>query len=121
MGRREFRLNCSLKYPTGKKVPVNFEVKVHVQIDDFSLEISMFVAEIVDDCLLGVNFLKIVNLENIFESVFENSVFRKKRDFDCSRVIDSSKKVSVVLKKLFEKESKNLNTDQKESSIARLF
>lgn len=63
--------------------------------------------EIVDDCLLGVDFFKTVNLKNIFESVFGNSVFRKKRDFDCSRVIDSSEKIPVVLKELFEKESKN--------------
>ena len=50
------------KYPTGETVPVNYRVFVKIELGKFSLKVPMFVADIKDDCLLGTDFLKIVNL-----------------------------------------------------------
>lgn len=63
----------NLKYPTGEDVPVEFKVKLKVQIGKISKEILMFVADIKDDCLLGVDFLRSVGLGNVFESTFNCS------------------------------------------------
>ncbi|KYN50258.1 hypothetical protein ALC62_07031 [Cyphomyrmex costatus] len=39
----------------------------------YCLKISMLVAEMDDDCILRVDFLKLFNLQNVFDSVFLNS------------------------------------------------
>lgn len=90
---------CNLRYPTGEKVSIVFKVNVEVQIVKYSKNILMFGADINDDYLLEVDFLKTVDLANIFESVFEPN---KEKGLSCSRVEDSSKKVSPVLKELYE-------------------
>lgn len=48
----------TLRYPTGERVPIICEAIAKIQIDRFSKEISVFVAEIANDCLLEINFLK---------------------------------------------------------------
>ena len=63
----------------------------------------MIVAEITDQCLLGVDFLKIVNLENVFESAFRVSGLEGK----IARIEKSSGRVPVPLKELFDNNSKN--------------
>lgn len=41
------------------------------------MKISLLVAEISDVCLLGVDFLKKVNLENVFDFAFATSELRQ--------------------------------------------
>jgi len=55
------------KYPTDEKVAVQFRVSAEIVIGKFSLEFPFLVAEISDDCILGVDFLKRVNLIKILE------------------------------------------------------
>jgi len=40
-------------------------------VRSYSVEIPLFVAEINDDCLLRVDFLKTIKLENVFDYAFE--------------------------------------------------
>ncbi|KMQ87894.1 hypothetical protein RF55_12700 [Lasius niger] len=56
----------NLRYPTGERVPVEFEVEVKVEIGRYSIVVVMLIADINDNCLLGVDFLKIINLEKVF-------------------------------------------------------
>jgi len=39
-------------------------------VDKFSLEFPLLVADIIDDCILGVDFLRKINLLGIFEFEF---------------------------------------------------
>jgi len=75
-GRLPLRNNFP-KYPTGEKVAVQFRVSAEIVIGKFSLEFLFFVAEISDDCILGVDFLKRVNLIKILEPEFEKRGFLK--------------------------------------------
>jgi len=111
--------SCCLKYPTGEEVSVHFKTKVFVELGKFSVEFIMFVADIDDDCLLGIDFLSTVRLENIFDSYFEDFDSGKERDFLCSRIRSFENKVPFFMKELFERESRNLNGDQK-NHFARL-
>lgn len=106
--------NCNLRYPTGEKVSVGPKVNVEVQIGKFNVVIPMFVAEIRDDCILGVDFLRTVNLENAFDSIFNTTEENDLKKLNCSRVEDSSTKAPSVLKELYENNSGNLNKAEKE-------
>lgn len=65
--------------------------------------------------MLGVDFLKRINLENVFDTVFSDFDSDDERDLivSCARVEVSSGKVSSILKELFVKNSENLNGTQK--------
>jgi hypothetical protein len=110
---------CKIRYPSGEKVPIEFKVEVEVQIGKYSEEIPMFVAEISDDCLLGVDFLKKINLEGIFEFAF-GSTNKEKKVQSCSRIkvspekVPSPEKDRSILKELFENNSANLDKAQKD-------
>lgn len=69
----------------------------------------MLLAEINDDCLL-IDFLKIVNLEQTFETVFGISELIK----EVARIEVSSEKVPISLKELYNENSQNLNDLEKE-------
>lgn len=72
----------------------------------------MYVADIEDECLLGVDFLKTLNLENIFKSSFIFSETEK----ICSRIEkipNSSYEVPTMLKELFMESCGNLDKLQK--------
>lgn len=76
--RRQFEINeCFLKYPTGEIVPVHFKVIVRMELGKYSLDVPMLVASISDDCILGTDFLESINLEKVFEPIFENTVLCK--------------------------------------------
>lgn len=70
----------------------------------------VFVADIVDECLLGVDFLSKVGLEEIFESVLGN--IPEKGDLielECSRIGNFETKVPHELRDLYERNSLNLD------------
>jgi len=69
--RRIINENYCLRYPTGEKIFIESKIITKIQLGNYSVEVPLFVAEINDDCLLGVDFLKIINLENVFDSSFE--------------------------------------------------
>lgn len=102
--------NKKLIYPTGERILIESRSEVEILLGKFSLKIPMIIAEISDDCILGEDFLKAVNLERIFESYFDSTFFKKKSS--CSR-INSSEEIPEKLKKLFEENSRELDSNQK--------
>ena len=110
--RIPFNSHC-LKYPTGEEVPIKFKIKVLIKLGNISKELPVFVADIGEDCLLGADFLAAVNLENIFEPIFGNPDLGKEENFVCSR-IQKFEDVPQFLKELFERETKDLNENQKD-------
>jgi len=58
--------NCKLRYPTGENVSIKFKVDTKIELGKLFIKIPMFVSEISDDCLLGVDFLRRINVSNIF-------------------------------------------------------
>lgn len=107
--------NSNLIYPIGEKVPVMFKVLVNVEIGKYHEEIPMFVANINDNCLLDIDFLKKVNLEKFFESFSGILEYKKERTLTCSYVEISSEKVSPILEKLYKENSEKLNQEQKKT------
>jgi len=60
----------NLKYPTGKRIPVKFKVKILVEVGELSMKLPVYVVDIKDDCLLGNDFLSAMNFEETFVSFF---------------------------------------------------
>jgi len=102
--------NCKLRYPTGENVSVSFKIDTEVELGKFSVRIPMFVSGISDDCLLGIDFLRRVNLNNIFESVFRDSNSFQQ----VARVEESVGRIPFSLRELFKENSKSLNEGQRE-------
>jgi len=100
--------NYSLRYPTGEKVIIKEKVFVKVRLGEYLVEIPMLVAEINDDCILGVDFLRKIHLENIFETIFS-----KQKEIQCGH-LESIFEVPSNLENLFKESSKNLNESQKQ-------
>ncbi|KAL0130244.1 hypothetical protein PUN28_002082 [Cardiocondyla obscurior] len=67
---QSLREGLRFRYPTGEDVSIRGEAKVSMKVGKFALEMSMFVAEISDDCLLGANFLRKVGFSKIFDEAF---------------------------------------------------
>jgi len=107
------------KYPTGEKVAVQFRVSAQIAVGKFSLEFPFFVAEISDDCILGVDFLKRVNLIKILEPEFGNGVLLDKETMNCSRVIFEGR-IPIFLNELLQQGSEGLEVEQKNNFISFL-
>jgi len=105
--------SCCLKYPTGEEVSVESKTKVFIELEKFLVEFTMFVANIGDDCLLGADFLSTVRLENVFDSIFEDFNSGRESNLLCSRIRSFEDEVLLFVKELFERESKDLNEDQR--------
>jgi len=109
LNKVKFKLNnCNLRYPTGEKVLIKEKVFVKVRLNKYIVKIPMLVANINDDCILGVDFLKKVHLENIFKTIFS-----EQKEIQCGH-LESLFEVPLDLKCLFEENSKNLNESQKQ-------
>jgi len=64
--KRKFDVrNCKLRYPIEENVSIEFKIDTEVELGKFSIKIPMFVSKISDDCLLGVDLLRKINLNNI--------------------------------------------------------
>ncbi|KMQ90068.1 integrase core domain protein [Lasius niger] len=112
--RRRICKNCvNLRYPTGEKVDVKFWAEIKVELGKYSVVIPMFVAEINDECLLGIDFLKKINLDKVFTSVFGTSVLEK----EIARIEDSFERVPIPLKELYETNSRHLNGVEKKNFV----
>jgi len=97
-----------LRYPTREKVVIKEKVFVKVRLGKYIVEIPMLVANINDSCILGVDFLKKIHLENIFKTIFS-----EQKKIQCGR-LEGFLEVPLNLKCLFEERSKNLNESQKQ-------
>jgi len=107
------------KYPTGEKVAVQFRVSAEIVIGKFSLEFPFLVAEISDDCILGVDFLKRANLIKILELEFGNGVFQKKKIMNCFCTI-FEERIPAILNELLQRSSEGLGDVQKNNFISFL-
>ncbi|KMQ85049.1 krab-a domain-containing protein [Lasius niger] len=74
----------------------------------------MFIMEMNDDCLLGVDFLKNMNLENVFGFAFGFPESNREQTLSCSRIQDSSERVPSILKEFYVNNSVNLNETQRD-------
>ncbi|KYN50245.1 hypothetical protein ALC62_05961, partial [Cyphomyrmex costatus] len=95
--------NCYVRYPTEEQVLVKYKVKV--RLANYTLEISMLVAEINDDCILGVDFLRFFNLQNVFDAMFFNTVSEFDTIAKCSRIENIVSKVPSNMATLFKESS----------------
>ena len=102
-----------LCYPTGETVPINYKANVAVEIGKFSVETSVYLAEIRDECILGVDFLKKIGLEKIFVSAFGEEE-ESQGKFLCSRIFNPSVVVPHFLSEFYQKHSQTLDISQKE-------
>ena len=77
----------------------------------------MLIAEINDNnCILGVDFLKLLGLQKIFDFIFLNSITKSNVEFNCSR-IESITTILSNLTSLFEGSSQYLDELEKESFV----
>jgi len=107
------------KYPTGEKVAAQFRVSAEIVIGKFSLKFPFLVVEISDDCILGVNFFRRVNLIKILKPKFGNGIFSNKKTLNCSCVI-SEERIPAFLNELLQQSSKGLGVVQKNNFISFL-
>ncbi|KMQ86077.1 krab-a domain-containing protein [Lasius niger] len=105
--------DCKLRYPTGEEVNVKFKVNVWIELRKFSLEFPMLVTDINDDCLLGIDFFRVLNLEKVLDPVLGILGQKEFQIFTCSRLENLEEKVPQILNELFEENSRNLNFSQR--------
>jgi len=67
----------------------------------------LLVADITDDCILGIDFLRKVNLLGIFESKFGSDVLQNYETLVRSRII-SEEKVPEFLREFFQQSLEKL-------------
>lgn len=106
MGKSNQRIlieNNFFKYPTGERVPIKCKERVRISIGSFSEEMEVFVAEIVDECLLGVDFLLRIELERIFNSAVGNDTENDFKELECARVENFKEEIPYKLKDLYKK------------------
>jgi len=101
--------NFKIRYPTGEEVPIEFEEEAQIELGKFSLKFPLLVAEILDDCLLGVDFLKKIRLENVFVPIFETPEPGRM----VARILDPLEGIPSSLRSLFTGNLGNLSEEQK--------
>lgn len=115
-------INNRVKYPTGEQILVKHKTMTKVQLAKHSLKIPMLIAEINNDCILGVDFLKLFYLQNVFDSIFLSTISEISTIVKCFRV-ENITAISVLsnVMTLFKKEvSQHLNELEKEDFISFL-
>ena len=109
-------ISCNLKYPTGEKVPIISRVSATISLGEFCINLPCFVAEICDECILGLDFLSQTGILNgLFESALGLTGSRvEKRGQICSRIEDCPARLSEPLRRIFEESSRGLEFSQKQ-------
>lgn len=105
-----------LKYPTGETVPVSSRISAVVSLAEFNVEMSLYVAEIEDECILRTDFhSKIGKVEFFFKQIFGlNKIEKEKVTRICSRIKNDSCRLPELLLQIKEQSSQHLNAFQKE-------
>jgi len=116
-GENFFEINTTDWLKRGKEGLLT-KIVAKVYLRSYMVEISLFVAEINDDCLLGVGFLKMINLENVFDSAFGKMKLEIETNFTYCRIKeiserDSFEKVPTISGKPFVDNSLNLDETRK--------
>lgn len=107
------KVSLNLRYRTGEKVPVKERVEILVEIGEFSIKLSAFVvADMVEDCLLGIDFLSEIKFDTFCDFFFKKFPC-KKETLVCSRVADFMEEIPSFLRELFKKETKGLKEIKK--------
>ncbi|XP_077277424.1 uncharacterized protein LOC143905721 isoform X1 [Temnothorax americanus] len=101
---------CNLRYPTGERVPVISRVLAAISLGKFNFEMPFYVADINDECILGIDFLE---KAEVFEGFFENTLgltksVKGEHGLICSRIEDCP-----ALLPIFEQGSSHLDPAQK--------
>lgn len=115
--KRNEERNNYLCYPTGEKVPILFRVCMKVELGKISEKVSMFAVEMNDDCLLGADFLRKLNLERIFVETLGLGKSGSEEIFNCGRIENFSEEISETLKGIHKNNSENLDKEQKKIFI----
>jgi len=76
------------------------------------VEIPLFVANISDECILGIDFLQKIKLEGIFESEFGNFEKENEDKFPCLRI--TLREIPNFLKSFYGENFFNLNSSQRD-------
>jgi len=103
-----FKESFVFKYPTGERVPIKGRVEILVKIGKFKVKLFTYVVDMIEECLLGVDFLSEVKFDTFFNSFFEGSSCKGEIPI-CSRVME----IPSTLKELFEQETSGLKDEQK--------
>lgn len=115
------RNSCQLKYTTRKDVSVKFKTEVTIGIGKCLARLSVFVVDMIENCLLGVDFLTAVNLKDVSEPIFNNFGSERKLVCSCIKNSDVVFQCSQFLEELFERETEGLSSSQKELFAKFLF
>lgn len=76
------------------------------------MSFSLFIANIENDCTLGIDFLKLTNVESHLYSIL--GIGRREFSGAC---VESEIQVPGFLKELFERDSEKLSLEQKRSLL----
>ena len=60
----------TLIYPTGGEIPVEYKVKAQVRLDQHQTKMIVYVANIINDCILGNDILNITGLAETVYKIF---------------------------------------------------
>jgi len=98
--------NLNLRYPTGEEVILKYKVLAKIHLGKYFEEIPLLVTEISENCLLEVDFLKVINLENIFDSAFRDDRLGDGLTYEVSQIEEFSRgedlgRIPNVLREFF--------------------
>lgn len=60
-----------LRFPIGEKVPIEFKCVDQIVIEKYSLKISLYVADILEDWILGLDFFMKTELDKTLETFID--------------------------------------------------
>ena len=106
-----------MKYPTGEDVPIKFKTVVRIDLGQHSVQIIVFVADITYDGILGCDFLSKTGITESINKIFQNTPSRIDSNTDeqsCCRIMEWTEELQNLLKDVFEDNSQNLDSSQKE-------
>jgi len=117
--KKVFIRNLNLRYPMGEEVIFKYKALAKIQLRKYSEEIPLLVAEISENCLLGIDFLKVRNLENVFDS-FRDDRLGDGLTYEVSRIEEFSRggdlgRIPNVLREFLIENFLNLNNLEKKT------
>ncbi|KAL6258145.1 hypothetical protein P5V15_010076 [Pogonomyrmex californicus] len=80
-----------------------------IKLGRFNLELSIFVADIGEDCILGADFFSRIGMQTIIESFLRGD----HREGFCRRIKQEDEAVPAELEEFFDNNSRELEVDQK--------
>lgn len=109
-----------LKYPTGDNVPIIVETFVKINLGQYLVKMIVFVADIMNDCILGCNFFNKTSIANSVNKTFwstSDAVVDDSYTIKCCKISDRQKKSSEFLIDGFDNSPKDLDFSKKETEL----